>query len=264
VIRVLGFGKTDIQPIINFLTINLRDRYLGSRLGSVWTALNPLFMFATFTLVFGYLFKVRLPGAETTLAYAIWLIGGYGPWLALSEGLLASTSSVTSASALIKNIAFKVEILPVAAGLSSIITLGTTLAFLLVMLLIDGNTPTWHVVFVVPTVAVLYLFVIALGFILATLTVFYRDIAVVLPNILTVVMFLSPILYPINALPAPLRAAAAFNPFYVLTEAFRAAVIRHETPDLLALAALGVISFVIARLGLALFRRARGQFEAFV
>src|SRR6478752_7517935 len=112
---MLGFARTDGRLTVNLLAMNIRDRYLGSSLGSVWAIANPLFMLVLYTFLFGFVFKVRLPGAETTFAYALWLISGYGPWLGTVEALTAATHSVVGASGIVKNLAIKTELLPIAA-----------------------------------------------------------------------------------------------------------------------------------------------------
>ena len=68
---MFGFNKQDMRLAFNLFKMNVRDRYLGSSLGSFWAIANPLFMLALYTFVFGFVFKVRLPGAETTLGYVI-------------------------------------------------------------------------------------------------------------------------------------------------------------------------------------------------
>jgi lipopolysaccharide transport system permease protein len=261
---VLGFTRVDIRPVLNFLSITIRDRYLGSRLGRVWAVLNPLLILGVYVLIFGYVFKARLPGSDTTLAYAIWLIAGFGSWTSCNEALMGASNSVVGQVGLIKNVAFKTEMLPLVAVLSSIVTLGVTLVFLFVLLLIDGNLPSWHIVFVLPVIACQYLFLFAVGLFLSVLTVFYRDTTHVLTNILNVILFLSPIIIPYQLLPKPLQAAAHFIPFYHLAEGFRAALVFHKVPDLGALGILAAVSFLLAHLGLLLFRRAKGQFEAYL
>ena len=85
---MFGFNRYDIRLLINLFKMNVRDRYLGSSLGSFWAISNPLFMLALYTYIFGFVFKVKLPGAESTLAYVIWLIIGYGPWIATTEAIM--------------------------------------------------------------------------------------------------------------------------------------------------------------------------------
>ena len=116
-------------------------RFLGSALGIVWAAANPVLMLGIFTFVFGVVFKSKLPGAETSLSYVIWLISGYGPWLAIAEGLSTGTSAVVANSNLVKNLKFKTEILPIAGALTGIIPLLVAILYLMALLAIDGRPP---------------------------------------------------------------------------------------------------------------------------
>jgi len=259
---MLKFQHRDARLIANFFAMSLRDKYLGSSLGSLWGIANPLLMFVVFTFVFGFVFKARLPGADTTLGYAIWLISGYGPWIATTEGIMASATSVVSAAGIVKNVAFKTEILPISAALTGLLPLAVTFVFLLILLSIDGNFPTWHVVFV-PMVAVLQFgLIIGAGLLLSAVTVFFRDLAYALPNLLLIVLFATPILYPVESMPGALQTASRLNPFYVTAEAYRSAMVFHRVPDLWSLGYVLLIAAAVLYVGLGLFRRVKGFFEA--
>jgi lipopolysaccharide transport system permease protein len=260
--RVLGFDQQDVKLLGVFWGMNVRDKYLGSRLGRVWAVVNPLLMLALFTFVFGFVFKMRVPGAETNLSYAIWLISGYGPWLATSEALMAAAMSVVASTGLVKNMAFKTEILPVAASMTGFLPLGVCLGFLTALLIMDGNTPSWHVVFVVVLVVVQFALVIALGFFASAITVFVRDFGIALPNLLMGVLFATPIFYPLTSTPPIVQTMSLANPFYILVEGYRRALIYHHTPDLTSLLYVAGLSAVLAVVGLKLFQRYKGYFEA--
>ncbi len=259
---MLGFESRDLRSIWNFFRANVRDKYLGSSLGSLWGIANPLLMLAIFTFVFGFVYKVRLPGAETTLAYAIWLISGYGPWIAVSESLMASATSITGASGIIKNLAIKTEVLPIAGALTGLLPLVVSLAFLLVLLFVDGNVPGWQIVFLPVVVLVQLLLVTAIGFLLAATTVFFRDLAYALPNLLMVVLFASPIFYPIEAMPRLVQGLSGYNPFYILAESYRFVLLHHQVPNGLDLAYVAILGSALGYVALKIFRRVKGYFEA--
>ncbi|MEO8542839.1 MAG: ABC transporter permease [Burkholderiaceae bacterium] len=240
----------------------LRDRFLGSRLGAAWAVLNPLLMLGIYTYVFGFVFKAKLPGADTTLAYSIWLIAGYGPWLAISESINSSAQSVVGNGGLIKNMAFKTECLPLAATLLGLVPLAISVVFALVLMVIDGNTPTWHALAVIPGIVMIFLFLSAIGFAFAALAVPFRDLAVVLPNLLIMVLFASPIFYPIEAIPKGLQNVAGWNPFYLLVEFVREPVVYHRIPGLGKWIYMATLSAATGWVSLKLFRRFKGQFSS--
>lgn len=259
---VLGFERKDARMLLAFIGMNLRDKYLGSTLGRVWAIANPLLMLGIFTFVFGYVLKVKLPGAETTLSYAIWLISGYGPWIATTEALLTSAMSLVASANLVKNMAFKCELLPVAGVLTGVVPLAVSVIFLLALLLVDGNYPSWHALWI-PVVALLqFLFLIGVGFFLSSMVVFLKDVGYALPNVFMVILFASPIFYPLDSMPKVVHLLSEFNPFYVIAESYREPLIYHRNPSLLGLMYLLAISVGLGILGLKAFRRLRGHFEA--
>ena len=257
-----GFNRHDLRLMINLLKMNVRDRYLGSSLGSFWAITNPLFMLALYTYVFGFVFKVKLPGAETTLVYVIWLISGYGPWIALNESIMSATSSVVGASGLVKNMAFKTELLPIAGALVGLISLSVSLCFLFVLLVWSGSPITWHLVLLPLVMALQFAFAIALGLWLAAITVFVRDVVQILPTLLTAIMFMTPIFYPFEKMSEIFQKITLANPLYHISEGYRAIIITNRMPDLAGLMYVAAISFVIFYFGLNAFRRAKGSFDS--
>ncbi|WP_240905372.1 ABC transporter permease [Bordetella hinzii] len=259
---VLGFHKRDLQLAWNFFVVNLRDKYLGSALGMVWAVVNPLFMLGIFTFVFGFVYKSKLPGADTTLAYVVWLISGYGPWIAISESITLAASSVVAASGLVKNLAFKSEILPISAAATGIVPLCVSLIFLAILMIVDGNPPSWHIVWVPLIIFLQFFFVAAIGLWLSAITVFVRDMTFVIPNALVMILFGTPIFYPIDVMPALVKTVSQYNPFFILAEGYRQPLIHHQSSDPGGLAYLVVLAGLLFYFGLRAFRRVKGNFEA--
>mgnify|MGYP000908890106 CR=1 FL=1 len=133
--HLLGFNKSDAILALNLAKMNIRDRYLGSALGLLWAILNPLLLLGMYTFIFGFIFKAKLPGSETTFAYAIWLISGMVPYLAVSEALTATAGSVVGGAGMVKNVIFKSETLPYAATLTSAVPFAVGMFFLVLLLI---------------------------------------------------------------------------------------------------------------------------------
>lgn len=263
---MFGFDRTDYRMIINFFKINLKDKYMASALGGIWAILNPIIMLSIFTFIFGFMYRAKLPGATTTLSYVVWLISGYGPWLAMSEGLLNSSTAVVANSGVVKNMAFKTEILPIASVLVSIVPLLVSLCFLAIIMFFDGNALTWQALMIIPVIIIMYLFMIGLGFFLSAVTVFLRDLAIVLPNLLMMLLFISPIFYTLEAMPRPIQIISTANPFYILTEGFRQPLVYHTIPGnlLISLSYVLLLAIGLYYLGLLQFRRVKGYFSSVI
>jgi lipopolysaccharide transport system permease protein len=258
----LGFNRADIRLGFNFFKMNLRDRYLGSSLGSIWAILNPLMMLGIYTFVFGFVFKSKLPGAETTLAYVVWLISGYGPWLATTEGITAATTSVTGSVGIVKNMAFKVEILPLAAAGVAVVSLSVALFFTLVLNAVDGKLPTVALLLLPVIVGVHFLIIGAIGLWLAAANVFIRDLSLVLPNILMVFMFTTPIFFPITVFPSLLQKVTYLNPFYQISEFYRGMLLQGSCPSAVWLFYVFLFGAFVFASGLKAFRRTKGYFDS--
>lgn len=261
---MFGFNRADCRMIYNLFRINLKDKYLASTLGGVWAVLNPIIMLGIFTFVFGFVYKAKLPGASTTLSYVIWLISGYGPWLAINEGIISSANSVVASSGLVKNMAFKTEVLPISYVLLSIVPLCVSLLFLSIIMIFDGNIPTIEALMIVPVIFIMYFFMFGLGFFLSVINVFLRDINFILPNILMMILFFSPIFYTIESMPRPIQMISMINPFYILTEGFRQPLIDHSISWTLVggLSYVLVLSVLLYFIGLNRFKKVKGYFTS--
>lgn len=261
---LLGFDKNDLRFILSLWRMSLADRYLGSALGGTWAILNPLLMFALFTFVFGFVFKARLPGADSTLAYSIWLICGFGPWLANTEALTAAANSIISNSGLVKNMSFKTEVLPIASTMLGLIPLTVSIIFILGLQLVAGYGWNWSLVWLPFVVLVQFIFLAALGVMVAVITTFVRDFGIVLPNLLMILLFATPIFYPIEAVPSIVQGLIGFNPIYIIASAYRAVLLGEQVVPLFPLFSLALFSFGLLTFSLAVFRRVKGFFPAVV
>jgi len=259
---IIALNRQDARMAWNLFRMTLRDRFLGSSLGMLWAWTSPALMLGIFIFAFGFVFKAKLPGAETSLTYVIWLISGYGPWLAISEGLAASTTSVVANAGMIKNLPMKTELLPMAGALTGIVPLLVAIILNVVLMVVSGTTPSWSWMLLPFAMLVQFLFVAGIGLFLAALNVFIRDVALALPNALLILLFASPIFYHLDQFPSALRTIALFNPFYVLTEAYRQPLLYGQLPPLWQLFYVLGLTLLVFAMGLAFFRRLKTHFDS--
>jgi ABC-type polysaccharide/polyol phosphate export permease len=256
-----GFDRRDLRMLFSLFRMNLTDRFLGSSLGLIWAVLSPLLLMGTFCVVFAFVFPSRLPNTEGSLPFIIWLISGYAPWLFISDGMSSATGSVTGNAGVVKNIAFKSELLPVVGSMMGLVpmTVGLLIVFGLQFFVGDG---IHSAVLILPLVIVLQLFFIAgAGLFLGALNVFVRDTSFALPTILTLGLFASPIFYQISAFPEAVRDIVIYNPFYVIAECYRLPIISGELPPLWMLVYLALLSGGLFLAGLWWFRRLKSFFD---
>lgn len=257
-----GFDARDRQMFGTLIAMIVRDRFLGSQLGRVWAVLSPAFMLAIFSFVFTVVFPQRLPGSDSSLAFLIWLISGYGPWLSVAEGLSAGAGSVVASSGIIKNIAFKSELLPMAAAVLGVIPFLVSLVFLIILIILNGSTVNMYWAFIPLVVIIQFVLISGISLFLSAVTVFVRDTLMVLPNVLTMVLFLSPVFFPIESFPEIGRRISSFNPVFVLADSYRQPIIHGAPPDLFRLCYLAAIAALVFFLGLQFFRRLKPYFAS--
>lgn len=256
-----GFDRRDYAMLVNLFRMALTDRFLGSALGLFWAVLSPLMLMGIFVFVFTFVFPNRLPGKDGALPFVIWLISGYAPWLGLSEGLSMATNSVTSSAGIVKNISFKSELLPVVGAMLGLVPLSVGLVIVLVLQRFTGEGINLSLLAIPVAVLLQLAFMSGLGLFLSALNVFVRDTSFALPNILTILLFASPIFYPLSAYPEAVQGVLLYNPFYVLAECYRAPILAAAFPPLWMIAYMAVLSGALVVGGLWWFRRLKSFFD---
>ena len=109
-----------------------------------------------------------------------------------------------------------------------------------------------------------FLFLTGIGILFSAITTFVRDFGIVLPNLLMILLFSTPIFYPLDAVPFMIRWIEVFNPIYIISEAYRAVILDHHAPEILPILLLGIIAWVLLAYNLAIFRRVKGFFPSIV
>lgn len=200
----------------------LRSRYSGSLAGALWLLIHPMFLLGLYALVFGLIFKVRIPQLPPDIPYVLFIGVVLWPWLAFQEALIRGTMAIQNHSALVKKVAFEHELLVYTSTLSSFIVHGTGYALVLSILGLMGYSLQWQAVLMVPwLMLVLWVIASALALVFAALQVFVRDVEQILGQVMALVFYATPILYPVTMLPQALQKWIVWNPLGHITEPIR-------------------------------------------
>lgn len=238
-------------------------RYKGSVMGLAWSFFHPLFMLAVYTFVFSFIFKSRWPGVseeEGTVRLAIVLFTGLLVHGVFSEVLNRAPVMIVTHAVYVRKVVFPLEILPVVVLGASLFHAVVSLAVLLgASIVFHGPPPV--TVFSVPLV-LLPLVVLSLGvsWFLASLGVFLRDVAQTMGVITTVLMFLAPVFYPLEAVPPGYRPLIMANPLTFIIEQLRAALLWGRWPEWGGLLLYSVAACLVAWGGFAWFQKTRKGF----
>ena len=236
-------------------------RYKGSVLGIVWTLAQPLLMLAVYTFVFGIIFESRWQGAAgNKLEFAAILFSGLLVFNLFSECINRAPQLVLENANYVKRVIFPLHILAIVMLGSAIFHAAMSIVVLIVFLLVSTGTLAWTIILLPLVLAPLSMLVLGLSWILSAFGVYFRDIRHAIGIFVSALLFLSPIFYPLSALPAAVQPYILLNPMSFIIEQAREVAIWGNLPDWHGLLLYLCVSTVIAWLGLVLFERARRGF----
>ena len=227
-------------------------RFTGSALGVFWAVLQPLSLVILYWFVFTFMFSPRgAPGGDANYIY--FLIAGLLPWLGINEGVMRSTTSIVENAPMVRRLAFRSELLVVVPNASAMIFEVIALGLFGGFLILRGAPP--RLAWLLPLALVLQFVVqVGVGWFLAATYVFFRDLTPILGFVLSVVFYLSPILYPVAG---RFEKFFIWNPMTPLLGLFRSALLSTAIPGAGSLVFLVVVAAAVFSGGLLFFRRAQ-------
>jgi len=260
-IKLFMLLKTHRKLIYNLIRRDVVGRYRGSMMGLLWSFFNPLLMLIVYTFVFSIVFKARwIGGSNSKAEFALVLFSGLMMFNLFSECLSRAPSLILTNANYVKKVVFPLEILPIVVfGASAFHFFINFLVWLVFYMIFFGTPPS--TIFQLP-LAVMPLVMMILGFswFLASLGVYLRDVSQVIGVIMTVLLFLSPIFYPIAALPLKYQAFMHVSPLTFAVEQMRDVMIWGKGIDWVKWQVQVAFSIVIFWLGFAWFQKTRKGF----
>lgn len=239
------------------------QRYRGSFLGIVWSFITPILMLAVYAFVFSIVFQARwgeLAGSPRPGEFALTLFAGLIPFNVFAEVVNRAPSIVLSVPNYVKKVVFPLEILPVVAVASAVVhSLISSGILLIASLLFFGYVPPTVILLPLAYLPLVFL-TLGLGWFLASLGVYVRDVGQVIGVLTQVLLFLSPIFYPVSAVPERLRFVLYANPLTAILSGFRRTMLWGVAPAWGTWAALTLGTAVIAVLGYAWFMQTKKGF----
>ena len=262
---LLALGRSLIQHrqlIMQMIQREVVGRYKGSVMGLGWSFFNPILMLTVYTFVFSVVFKARwgLDPNESKTQFAVVLFVGMIVHGLFAEVLNRAPSLILTNVNYVKRVVFPLEILPVITmGAALFHTLISLLVLLSAFVIFNGYLH-WTVIFIPLVLLPFVVLTLGIAWMLASLGVFVRDIGQTIGIVVTVMMFLSPVFYPVTALPEEFRPLLMANPLTFIIEQSREVMIWGHLPDFAGVALYTIESSVFAWLGFAWFQKTRKGF----
>jgi lipopolysaccharide transport system permease protein len=263
--RAQGWGAVNLRELwayrelLYFLTWrDLKVRYKQTALGVLWVILQPLLTMLVFTLLFGRLagFDERTGG----IPYPIFAFAGLLPWTFFSTAITNSGNSLVGSAHLITKIYFPRMIIPAAAVAAGLVDFALSFTILAAMMVYYGVGVTWGLLLLPVLTILVTLLALGVGMLLSALNVKYRDIRQVLPFMVQIWMFLSPVIYPATLVPGKWRWVFALNPMTGIIEGFRAALFGRTQIEWNILAVSAAVTIILFTYSIFAFRRMEKSF----
>lgn len=252
----------NFRLIVRMAWRDIVARYRGSLGGLLWAIVTPIMMLLVYTFVFSVVFKARwgIDTEQSRTQFAIVLFAGLLIHGLLAEVLNASTSIITANANYVKKVVFPLEILPVIQlGVSLFQCLVGIGVLLLANLILNGSVP-WTAPLIICVLLPLLMLSLGFGWFVAALGVYVRDVAQLTQVLTTILLFVSPIFFPVSAIPEAFQVFMHWNPLTFLIEQAREVLVWGNLPDIWGLLAYTLGTFVLAWLGYAWFQATRKGF----
>jgi lipopolysaccharide transport system permease protein len=247
--------------ILQMIRREVIGRYRGSLLGILWSFFNPILMLAVYTFVFSVVFQARWgEGTGSKTEFAIILFAGLIVYSLFAECLNRAPGLILSNVNFVKKVVFPLEILPWVALGATLFHAAISIGVLLLFFGLVNFYLNWTAVLLPLVLLPLAILTMGLSWFLASIGVYLRDVGQTVGIVTTVMLFLSPIFYPVSALPEAYQPLLQINPLSFIIEQAREVIVWGRAPNWLGLGIYFLCSVFIAWLGLSWFQKTRRGF----
>jgi len=255
----LAGGAPGYRPLLNVLQYrdlirelvarDLKVRYRRSAIGFLWTMLQPLAMMLVLKVVFETAFRFPVEN------YTVYVLAGLLFWNFFSQSIVTSMNSLRNNAGLLSKVPVPIEVFPLATVISGVINLILALIPLLILMLATGHPLKPALLFLPVAILLAAVFTLGAGLLLSPLAVFFGDIVELVGVVMTLLLYLTPVIYPMSIVPQRFLWIVRFNPVRSILEVFRDPIYYGKVPPLAHLAvALGVAAVALL-VGFVTFRR---------
>jgi lipopolysaccharide transport system permease protein len=243
------------ELLMVFVRREISVRYRQAIIGLLWVVLQPLLTTAIFTTVF--MVFVRIPSQEQS--YPLFAFAGIAVWQYFNRVVAEGGNSLVANSALITKVSFPRLIIPLVSPLAAALDCVIAILALIVMALLLGAHVGWTVILAPLVIVAVALFGYSIALWLAPLNAVYRDVGLVLPSVMQVAMYMSPIVYPASLVPEKVRWLYELSPVAVMVNTMRWVVLGTNPPSLVGLGVFAALTVLLFWGGTRFFRQMEGN-----
>jgi lipopolysaccharide transport system permease protein len=240
------------------------ERYSGSALGFIWSFIYPLINILIYMVIFGNLMGARLPGMSSVWGYGIYLISGLIPWTAFANTVTRSSTVFLDKKNFITKIRIDLATLPLFIVFSETITFVVTFVIFLGILFITGFSFSPYLLFIPVVYLIQQFFAYSLGFFLAMVVVFLRDLKEVVAIGFQIWFWFTPIVYVFEILPSLAQQILFWNPAMAFISAYHDIFIFQKIPSFIFLTLVLIISIVLLAVDILIFKKLEKDIRDFI
>lgn len=237
------------------VTRDLKVRYKQTLIGGLWAILQPLTTMVVFSFFFGNLAKIPSEG----LPYPVFSYSGLILWTYFSGALNRASNSTVSNSNLITKVYFPRLIIPISSTLAGLVDYFISFIVLLIMMSFYNINISYSVIFILPIVLITWLLATGIGFWLASINVWYRDIRIVVPFLIQILLFISPVIYP-TSVAGRFKKFLIFNPLTGLLELHRSLILGIPIDNFYMVVVSVVLTLLIFLTGMYFYKKSERSF----
>jgi lipopolysaccharide transport system permease protein len=239
----------------------IKVRYKQSMLGALWAILQPFSLMIVMTVFFSWFARMPSDG----IPYPLFVYSALLPWVFFSTSLSFAIPSLIANAHIITKIYFPREIVPLASVFAAFLDFIVASGVFVFILAYYRVHPTWNICYLLPLLAVQIIFTTGVCLLLSAFTVLYRDVRHMMPLVIQIWMFVTPILYPASVVPGRWRTLYfIINPMAVIIDGYRRTVILGLPPQIKFMALAAVVSCLILWLGYKYFKHLEREFADIV
>ncbi|CAH0992022.1 hypothetical protein SIN8267_02137 [Sinobacterium norvegicum] len=248
------------QFIISSIRNELKGKFAASKLGGLWIVLNPLSQVLIYALILSNVLAAKLPEITNTYGYAIYLMAGLLAWNLFSEIIGNFLNLFISRGGLMKKVSFPKITLPIITVGSSLLNNLLLFFCMLIIFALLGQQFSSAMLYLIPLMLSVVVLAASLGLILGVMNVFLRDIGQLVPVVLQVWFWLTPIVYPASIIPEKYMHLMELNPMYPIVTGYHDILVYNSAPQLgESIILVAAVSLAALLLSLFMFRRASAE-----
>ena len=246
-IKYKEFLRTNVKK-------DIRGKYKGSFLGILWSFINPLLSVVVYAIVFHYIMRFQIDH------YLIYLISGIIPWTFFTNSVTAGLNSILYNANLIKKVYFPRVILPISGVTSCLVNFAISCVIVIIFALFGGVGVSIYLFFLPFVALIQYIFTLGIAFILSALEIYVRDIEHIIAFFISMLFYVTPILYTPSYVPEKFNWILRLNPLAYIIEAYHSIIYYKTLPNLPDLGIIFLISVVLFFLGYKIFDKLQRGF----